>query len=117
MKIEPVGSPGGKLVVTLKEDHGGFPGHTLETLSVARLDHTNSAGWLVINSRKQPELADGAKYWLCAKSSGTWLWHFSRPDLFQVGMYSPRQGVWASAGYTNVCSFSVLTGRIPSSPQ
>ncbi len=108
MKIEPVEQGGGKLLLSFSEDHGGFPGSVLEAFSIPNPASTNSAGWVVLNSRKQPALAAGTKYWLCVKSSGAWLWHFGRQNLVQTTMYTPHPHVWAAAGITNVCAFSIL---------
>lgn len=113
LKIEPASQPTKKLAVSIFEDRGGVPGRSLEMLSVARQGSTNSAGWLVLDSRKQPALETGAKYWVWARSpAGTWYWHFNSQNLMQEGiMHSPQPQKWATAGYTNVCAFDVLTER------
>jgi hypothetical protein len=117
LKIEPANQSTGNLSVFIKEDQGGFPGTTLETYSIPNHPSTNSAGWIVMNSRQQPALVAGAKYWLCARGPGTWLWHFSPQNLIQVAMHSSHPRQWTSLGNTNVCAFSILAvSKPPSSP-
>jgi hypothetical protein len=115
LKIGPVGSSGERLLLTLRQDHGGFPERTVEAFLVHNPATTDSAGWLVLDSRHQPMLEAGKKYWLCAKSSGSWLWHYGQPAIFQTTMYSPRRAVWTVGESTNVCAFSVVTGKNVSS--
>jgi len=116
LKIEPAGGSAEKLVVSIWSDRGGVPGRALETFSVGRRASPNPLGRLVFNSRRQPALTAGAKYWIYAKTQGTWDWHFNGQNLMQDAMQSPQPRKWVGTGYTNVCAFSIVTERNPSSP-
>lgn len=107
LKIEPVSEPAKRLIVSIAQDENGVPGAALETFSVARLASTNTLGWLDLNSRQQPALKAGVKYWIDARSPGAWYWHFNNQNIVQNSM-RPARRKWISAGYTNVCAFSVL---------
>ena len=106
----------GDLHLFLATDENGFPGRILEQFSLPA-DAPSSPPPslpLVFKSVTQPELAAGAKYWLCAKSSGTgeWVWHFGDPKLVRKAAREKEQGAWASAGdacYCGAFSISVTT--------
>lgn len=107
LKIEPVSEPAKRLLVSVAEDDNGVPGKALETFPVAGLTRTNTLGWLDLNSRRQPALKAGTKYWVEARSPGAWYWHFNNQNIIQDSK-RPARRKWVGAGHTNVCAFSVL---------
>jgi len=108
LKIEPISEQTKRLVVSIAEDKNGVPGAALETFTVARLTHTNTLGWLDLNSQRQPMLKAGTKYWINARSPGAWYWHFNNQNIMQGSMFLPARRKWVAAGYTNVCAFSIF---------
>jgi hypothetical protein len=116
LKIEPASEPTKRLIVSIAQDENGVPGAALETFFVARLISTNTLGWLNLNSRQQPTLKAGTKYWIDARSPGAWYWHFNNQNIVQNSM-RPARRKWISAGYSNVCAFSVLVETNQPSPR
>jgi hypothetical protein len=112
VELEPVGDEpeSGKARIFLTKDRGGFPGTTLEgfTVQARRLKSGAEFKPITIESTKQPVLRAGEKYWLCARTTGAWRWHYNALNLIQNSARELKRGKWASAGdYTYVCAFSV----------
>jgi hypothetical protein len=110
--LEPVGDEpeSGKATIFLTQDGRGFPGKTLESFTVHARKLKTGAGFkpITLESAKQPALQAGEKYWLCARTTGDWLWHYNILNLIQNSAREVKRGKWASAGdYTYVCACSV----------
>jgi len=108
----------GDLNLFLATDENGFPGKILEQFSLTAGAPTSAPPLLplVFKSASQPELMSGAKFWLCAKSSGMegWVWHFGDPKMVRKAAREKAPGMWASAGdfcYCAAFSVNVITNQ------
>jgi hypothetical protein len=112
LALEPVGDEpeSGKATIFLARDRRGFPGKTLESFTVHARKLASGVAFkpITIESAKRPALQAGEKYWLCARASGEWAWHFNNLNLIQNSARELKRGQWVSAGdYTYVCASSV----------
>ena len=100
----------GSATVFIAQDEGGFPGAILESFSVPAMKPAagDASAPLFLESVAEPELKAGVKYWVCARSTGQWQWHFNDQNIFHNAARELEPGKWVSAGDNcTVAAFSV----------
>ncbi|MGP8199939.1 MAG: hypothetical protein ACLQU4_10595 [Limisphaerales bacterium] len=113
LAIEPEGPmpQPGEATVFITKDKRGLPGATLETFPVPAMTSAaaDAVEPLVLKSVRQPALKAGVKYWMCVKTSGTWLWHYNNQNIAHNSARELNPRTWATAGdFCRVCAFSIL---------